>query len=134
MTAPVTFAKPNITLDRRAPSRHDSTLLSTHAAVLALSLPQQEPLRDLRLLVLPKWGNTPALKDLPMKKYMVAVVGLALAANVGSTPVQAKGAIKGAVVGATAGHFVGHGHAKSGAVAGAMIGHHHAAMKARRGK
>ena len=36
MTAPVTFAKPNITLDRRAPSRHDSTL----SRLVALDLGQ----------------------------------------------------------------------------------------------
>ena len=65
-----------------------------------------------------------------MKKFVVVAFCLGLAANFGSMPSLAKGAIKGAVVGATAGHFVGHGHAKSGAVAGAVIGHHHAAKKA----
>ena len=33
MTAPDTVAKPNITLDRRAPSRHDSSQLGAHHGV-----------------------------------------------------------------------------------------------------
>ena len=37
MTAPATVAMPNITLDRRAPSRHDSTLLGRIKADAPLS-------------------------------------------------------------------------------------------------
>jgi hypothetical protein len=36
MTAPATVAVPNITLDRRAPSRHDSTVVSQQMCLLQL--------------------------------------------------------------------------------------------------
>jgi hypothetical protein len=57
---------------------------------------------------------------------LIAVAGLALAADTA----DAKGCIKGAVVGGVAGHYAGH-HGMVGAIAGCAYGRHRAKEQAR---
>ncbi len=63
-----------------------------------------------------------------MRKIMMAMLVLGVAATAAQAADEngkkPAGAAKGAAVGAVAGHEVGSGHAVAGAAAGAAIGHH----------